>query len=177
METIDKKIQELNNEIENISKSLRFAEAFEFSMSSFENIPWEKMNCQGLYFIEIKNDNKYSTFKEWIDNFCEVWLDSRYEKKFTSNPKKMRIGKHSELKEWFPLYIGKSKKIKNRVLEHIHLELHKPTFGLKLKVRENMQEAIYRVSYLNIQTANYDWIMPRLEKSLRDFYNPIVGRQ
>jgi len=57
---------------------------------------------------------------------------------FVPNPKKQRIKVHldqGELKEWMPLYIGKSKHINRRLWEHVYLPLAKKTFALKLNER------------------------------------------
>lgn len=177
MEIIDQKITLLQIELQEYAQSLKFEQLCEFSMKNLETIPWEKLNFQGLYLIEIKNDLKHNVFKEWSEEFCCRWQDPLYVKKWVSNPKKMRLSKHTELKDWIPLYIGKSKKIKDRLYEHIHLKLDQPTTGLKLKIRENMQNEVFRVSFINMPTQNYDWVMPKFEKILRDRINPIIGRQ
>lgn len=177
METIDQKITGIQSELQEYAQSMKFELLCEFSMNNLENIPWEKLNFQGLYLIEIKNDLKYSVFKEWSEEFCFRWQNPLYARRWVSNPKKIRLAKHLELKEWIPLYIGKSKRIKDRLHEHIHLKLEQSTTGLKLKVRENMQNEIFRVSFINIPTQNYDWVMPKFEKILRDRINPIIGRQ
>lgn len=177
MEIIDQKITSLQIELQEYAQSLKFEQLCEFSMKNLENIPWEKLNFQGLYLIEIKNDLRYNLFNEWSKEFCSRWQDPLYLRRWVSNPKKIRLAKHTELREWIPLYIGKSKRIKDRVYEHIHLKLEQPTTGLKLKVRENMQNEIFRVSFINIPTQNYDWVMPKFEKILRDRINPIIGRQ
>lgn len=177
MEIIDKKISSIKVELEEYSQSLKFEESFEFSISNLENIPWEKLECQGLYLIEIKNDLKHNLFNDWAKDFCLRWTHPLYVKRWVSNPKKKRLSKHSELRDWIPIYIGKSQKINVRIHEHIHLRLEQPTTGLKLKVRENMQNEIFRLSIINIPTKNYDLVMPLFEKKLRDRINPIIGRQ
>ena len=177
MEIIDRKISALQIELTEYAQSLKFEELCEFSMTKLDHIPWGNISFQGLYLIEIKNDFTHEVFKDWADDFCFRWTDPEYVKRWVSKPKKMRLAKHQELKDWIPLYIGKSKKIKDRILEHIYLKLDQPTTGLKLKVRENMQNETFRISYINIPTQNYDWVMPKLEKILRDRLNPIIGRQ
>lgn len=177
MISIDEKISAIQVELYEYSKTLEFNELCEFSMTNLENIPWEEINCQGLYLIEIKNDLKHNVFSEWANDFCKRWGDERYVKRWVSNPKKMRLVKHKELGDWIPLYIGKSRKIKKRIHEHIHLKLEQPTTGMKLKARENMQDEIFRISYISMPIQNYDWVMYKLERILRDRINPILGRQ
>ncbi|HVU58096.1 MAG TPA: hypothetical protein VHD83_23710 [Puia sp.] len=150
---------------------------FELKEESLNKIPWQDHHYPGIYFIEIKNDNKYTSFADWASAFQNSWMDERYRKKFVANPKKSRISRHTELSEWIPLYIGKSRNISNRVQEHINLGLDKPTFAMKLKVRDHLKEDRFRLSTIRVDIYNYDWIMPILEKSFRDRFHPIVGRQ
>jgi hypothetical protein len=177
MEIIDKKISDLQLELLEFAQTLKFEESFEFSVSNLENIQWSKIECQGLYLIEIKNDLKCNRFNEWANDFCLKWMDPLYVRGWVPNPKKKRLSKHPELKDWIPLYIGKSKKINARFHEHIYLKLEQPTTGLKLNARKNIQNEIFRLSYINIPTKNYDMVMPIFENNLRDRINPILGRQ
>lgn len=177
MEHIDQKISAMKNELIEFAKTLNFEYLCEFSIADFDSIPWKILNCQGLYLIEIKNDRRHQSFKDWADDFCMRWMDGYFAKSGVSTPKKMRILKHSDLRDWIPLYIGKSKKIRDRVYEHINLKLEQPTTGLKLKVKKNMENEIFRLSFINIPTENYDLVMPIFEKNMRDRINPIIGRQ
>lgn len=177
MEIIDKKISSIKVELEKYAQSLKFEDSYEFSISNLESIPWEKLECQGLYLIEIKNDFKFNFFNEWAEDFCFKWTDPLYLRRWVSNPKKKRLLKHSELREWIPIYIGKSQKISSRFYEHVHLKLEQPTTGLKLKARENLKNETFRLSFINVPTTNYDLVMPIFEKKMRDKINPIIGRQ
>lgn len=176
-EIINSKLKEINIELIEYANSLELEFICEFNMENCNEIPWGELDCKGIYFIEIKNNYLFLDFKSWVENFQEEWENEMYKKKFVSNLKKVRINKHSELNEWIPLYIGKSKKIKNRIHEHIYKELGKPTFALKLISREHIKKEIFRLSVVRVTTENYDWIMPVFEKTLRDKYNPIIGRQ
>jgi hypothetical protein len=93
------------------------------------------------------------------------------------NTKKIRIQKHLELTDYIPMYIGKSKRIKGRVYEHIFKDINKTTSALKLKARENIKNETFRLSFLRIDTNNYDWIVPVIEKTLRNKLNLIIGKQ
>lgn len=127
--------------------------------------------------IEIKNDNTFTSFNEWIDHFRVRWENEKYLKKFTPNLKKVRIKTHSDLKEWIPIYIGKSKNISTRIGEHIYKELDKTTFALKLMARENLKNETFRLQTIKIGVTNYDAIVPRIESYFRDEINPIIGKQ
>jgi hypothetical protein len=176
---IDILLTDFSKKVYDTSKTLQFSIICEFNMTpeSLEIIPWDLLSYSGIYFIEIKNDKIHTSFETWISYFKSEWENEIYKGKFVSNPKKNRINKHIELKEWVPLYIGKSKNIKKRIQEHIYLPLEKPTFALKLNSREHLRQSTFRISTINIPVKNYNWIMPVSESSLRDKLNPIIGRQ
>jgi hypothetical protein len=76
-----------------------------------------------------------------------------------------------------PLYLGKSKRVGVRVLEHINLALDKTTFALKLKARGYMSKHRMRLSVLPIEVRHYDLIVPTMESAFRDRFNPLIGKQ
>lgn len=175
---IETQLLEINKNLKEYAKNLEFIELCEFTLENCEKaIPWETLDCSGLYLIEIKNNTNHNTFEEWIAAFQILWEDKNYKYKFVPNIKKMRIRTHSELTDYIPMYIGKSKKIKGRVYEHIFKDINKTTFALKLKARENIKHEAFRLSFLRIDTDNYDWIVPVIERTLRNKINPIIGKQ
>ena len=131
----------------------------------------------GIYMIEIKVLEGYDSFKAWASWFHGEWVRPEYERMHVPNPKKKRLAAHTELAEWVPLYIGKSKYIADRVWEHIHLKLEQPTTGMKIGQRLNMVNQRFRLSTIRVEVENYDLIMPKLEAALRNKYNPLLGRQ
>ena len=96
---------------------------------------------------------------------------------FYTKLKKKRIVEHSELTEWIPIYIGKSKRIEGRIHEHIFKELHKTTFALKLNARENMENEKFRLKTIKCEIENYNMIVPAIEAQLRNRINPLIGKQ
>jgi len=131
----------------------------------------------GLYKIDIRNSGEHQSFKEWYAWFRSEWVQDAYERKFTPNPKKKRVAAHTQLVEWIPLYIGKSRYISGRVWEHINLKLERPTTAMKLKERTNLTGQRFRLSTIRVDVSNYDLIVPKLESALRDLHNPLLGRQ
>lgn len=131
----------------------------------------------GIYLIEIKNCKSFPTIAEWIHDFQEKWDHKKYYKKYVPTTKKKRILKNTALKEWMPLYIGKSKNIEKRLNEHIVLGLEKTTFALKLLARNNFFGKTIRISTIELSVTNYDILVPVLEKHFRDKINPIIGKQ
>lgn len=57
------------------------------------------------------------------------------------------------------------------------LKLNQSTSALKLAARENLKEELFRLSVFKLEITNYDAIMPRIEKQLRDQFLPLIGRQ
>lgn len=176
-EEINNKFTQLKTELSEFAETLEFTEICEFSMNDLSQIPWDNLNISGIYKIDIKNNGIYSDFPNWINEFREKWEDLQYKRKFVPNIKTKRIKMHNELQEWIPLYLGKSKKISSRIHQHIFKEMEKTTFALKLYARENIKDETYKLSIIEIQNENYDFIIPFVEKKLRDKINPIIGKQ
>jgi len=144
---------------------------------SDSDIPWDSLNYAGVYLIEIENDGKSNDFNDWITKFKEKWEGKEHIIKYSPSLKIKRIKQHSELEDWIPLYIGKSKKIGNRICEHIFLESDRATFALKLGARQNLKDSRFRLKTYRIGVMNYDAILPRIELHLRNRINPLIGRQ
>lgn len=176
---IDKDISTLAKKIEEEVKGLTFEEICEFNLDEeyILEIPWGTLKYAGIYLIEIKNDGNSDSFMEWITHFKSKWEDEKYLKCFTPNLKKKRICQHSELTEWIPMYLGKSKRIERRFHDHIFKELHKTTFALKLKARENIRNERFRLKTIKCELENYNMIVPAIEAQLRNRINPIIGKQ
>lgn len=111
----------------------------------------------------------------WISALQTQWGSSHI--KNTPNFQKKRINHHVSLAEWMPLYLGKSKNVGKRVLEHINLAIDKKTYALKLKARRDMSNYKLRLCAVSIEVEHYDMIIPVLESKLRDRFNPLIGKQ
>ena len=177
LEQLDTKLTTLNNQLTQIASELKFESVCEFNMENAKEIPWEKIRSKGIYLVEIQNDSDHESFKDWVEEFQTEWEMKEYKMRFVPNLKKKRIKMHSELKEWMPIYLGKSRNIEKRIYEHIFIDLHRNTFALKLNSRENMHDKNFRLSVLKVETANYDWVVPKLERYFRDKINPLIGKQ
>lgn len=136
-----------------------------------------KLNYSGLYRIDVSTAGGPTEVSAWVDALREEWEHEDFKKSFTPNLKKKRIAQHRTLPEWMPLYLGKSKKVGMRVLEHINLEMKKTTFALKLKARPGMASRNFRLHALELPVKNYDLIVPALETALRNRFNPLIGKQ
>jgi hypothetical protein len=171
---IDKQLQTVLTEFSSLAKQIEFQDVC--LLSDRKTI--EQQCYPGIYKIDIKVDSRFSGFKDWIDWFEPAWDIPALAKKFTPTTKLKRIKKHNELKEWMPVYLGKSKRIAGRVIEHIELGLDKPTFAMKLRERGAFFfNNTFRLSAVRVEVANYDLLVPMLERAFRDQVNPIVGKQ
>ncbi|MGX6570185.1 hypothetical protein [Cupriavidus necator] len=132
----------------------------------------------GLYLIEVCTTSPAKLdCAAWLRQFKEGWDLEEYRHAFTSTTKKIRMSMHSELKEWMPLYLGKSMKISKRVQEHIELKLGHRTFALKLKAR-GLNPSNYRLHTVSLAgLSHYDCLAPVLELASRKLINPLVGKQ
>jgi hypothetical protein len=136
----------------------------------------------GIYLIEVcTRSTSVQTLTDWIGAFRDEWMDVMYRDMFVANPQKKRMKLHlaaGHLKEWMPIYIGKSKNISSRLKEHISMGLGKKTFAMKLDARPTMKARQWRFSTISLEgVENYGVIAPQMESALRDRYQPIVGRQ
>lgn len=149
----------------------------EYVCSLADEVTIAEQKYAGIYLIEIHTGDKQADAKEWISALRLEWEHPDFLKRFTANFKKKRIRQHISLPEWMPLYIGKSKAVGKRVLEHINLELDKSTYAMKIKARPTMAGREFRLSTLQLPVVNYGIIAPALESALRDRINPLIGKQ
>lgn len=177
---IDIELSDIFKSYDNIVNELTFETIGTFTTEDFQKKSdlLKDLDYQGIYLIEIKNRTNLNTFDEWILEFQKIWVEH---KEFTPSIKKKRISVHSSLtsnlNEWIPLYIGKSKKINKRVEKHIFKEINKTTYALKLKARGNLDKETFRLKTIKLDVTNYDSILPIIERILRDQINPIIGKQ
>ena len=170
---LDAKLTPLFAELENISNSL--------IMLPICNLSDEKTISEqvypGIYRIDVSTAGASVTVEEWIRTLRAEWEHNDFKEKFTPNFKEKRIVQHKTLPEWMPLYLGKSKRVGARVLEHINLPLNKTTFALKLKARPSMSTRSFQLHALRLSVSNYNLIVPALEAALRNRFHPLIGKQ
>jgi hypothetical protein len=135
------------------------------------------VDCPGIYLIEIHSGNATKNLKDWLATLKSTWDREEFRQSFVPTCKVGRMNAHSELQRWMPLYIGKSKRIKYRIEEHIDLPLAARTFALKLRERRLFDCNKFRLKVLRLPVSNYDVIAPKLESALRKRLNPLVGKQ
>jgi hypothetical protein len=178
--SIDESVTNCMDSLPEAIRALKFTDAITFNIEQADElINYNELQFPGVYYLEISNSDRTADFKTWSDDFLEKWHHEDYLRKFTPNSRKMRLKAHRDATnfEWVPLYLGKSRNIGNRVHQHIHLGLEKPTFALKLKARTNVHDLKFRLSFIKIDVKNYNVIMPLVESQLRNRFNPILGRQ
>lgn len=136
---------------------------------------------KGVYLFELNLDSNLLAGKKRntkIKNFAEAWSKRRQDSFFSSSVIKKRLSMYENFdKQWLPLYIGKNKDVYKRILEHINLSPAKNTYAMKLKHRSNLHGLQFRVSVIEIDVFNYDFIVPHIERILREKYHPLIGKQ
>lgn len=179
LETMDR-IFRLDNKLSSLFKNFgRIVQDLEMSLvcDLANTAKIAKQDYQGIYRIDISTKGSSRDLMTWIKEFREEWEHPDFLRRFTPNLKDIRINSHTKLLPWMPLYIGKSKNVGARVLEHINMGLDKNTFALKLAARPTMQNRRFRLHTLELPVTNYNILAPALESALRNRFNPIVGKQ
>lgn len=172
---IDQKVTKILSDIEAYASLYTFKNVFEFNLHRNVQLP-EISNKPGIYLFEIYiSENK--SFVDWLNKFQPLWEHSDYQKSFTPNFKKKRIKENTNKNDWIPLYIGQSKKLSERIRQHLYLDIKKPTNALKLLSRTNIYGIKLRISIIEIDVKNNKIILPIIEHHLRERYNPVLGRQ
>jgi hypothetical protein len=174
-------IERLKNEMKNITfdveKSIRFVVSNELDCKELFVYNRQK----GIYLFELNLDSPNLIGKERatrIKNFAEAWSQKKNDSFFSSSVIKKRLQLRSDYNEqWLPLYIGKNKDIYCRIKEHIDLCPTKNTYAMKLRHRTNLHGLEFRVTTIEIDVLNYDFIVPHIERSLREIYHPLIGKQ
>ena len=173
-ETMDKQLGDLLSTFADLASQIELREVCYLN----DEAAIGKLVYPGIYLIELKTTRQYPTVQEWATWFKSQWDHETYSKKYVPTTKKKRIDAHVKLEPWMPVYLGKSKGIAYRVLEHINLGLEKPTYAMKLKARGDFfTDNSFRLKTAHIDITHYDLIMPMVEHVLRRKINPIVGKQ
>jgi len=160
------------------SQTLEFEKVCEFILDeNIHTICDAQYSYPGLYLFDIRSEEQGGKVKKWMDEFTDLWRSEAYHLQWTPGIKNIRKRAHTEIDDWVPLYIGKSKNVGNRINEHILKELKKTTFAMKLKARKNLYGRTFRIKVLKMDVENYDVLVPHLELLLRNILNPIVGKQ
>lgn len=178
---INNYVIELENKIDDIN--FDYVEAITFTLSEDLDTKsiFNKPNKKGVYLFELDIDSLYPNKiqrKTKIKHFAEDWKKKKDDSFFSSSIIKSRQKLYEDFDEkWLPLYIGKCQKLNKRIIEHIDLSPKKNTYAMKLRHRSNLIGAQFRVSVIELDVKNYDFIVPHIERTLREKYNPIVGKQ
>lgn len=171
--TLDRELTMLFQNFARTAAALQFTEICDLR----DETTVAQQQYRGLYKVDIKNDGVHPDPASWFRWFSAEWTRPEYRSKSTPSLKQKRMAAHRELHSWIPLYIGKSKNIAGRVLEHLNLALTQPTTALKLKARTNLADQALRLSTLKVDVENYDLIVPSLESAQRELHHPVLGRQ
>lgn len=174
-------VNEISNKIKEISFDQEQAITFVLTNDLDSKSVFNNPKKQGIYLFELnlESANLTGTKRETkIKNFAEDWSNKKTTPLFSSGVIKKRLELRANFNEqWLPLYVGKNKDVYKRIIEHIDLSSIKSTYAMKLKERTNLHGLEFRVSIIEIDVNNYDFIVPHIERSLRDIYHPLIGKQ
>lgn len=174
-------VNEISNKIKEISFDQEQAITFVLTNDLDSKSVFNNPKKQGIYLFELnlESANLTGTKRETkIKNFAEDWSNKKTTPLFSSGVIKKRLTLRANFNEqWLPLYVGKNKDVYKRIIEHIDLSSIKSTYAMKLKERTNLHGLEFRVSIIEIDVNNYDFIVPHIERSLRDIYHPLIGKQ
>ena len=168
----------ISRKLEAFAKGIKFTPENEegFTLDKFQENLLDGKKVSGIYLFEILKKDDSQDFTAWMDEFRQKWESNLVKNRpIIRKISVKKLSNHTD--KWIPFYIGKSKNIKYRVNQHITLKPDGSTYALKLKAMGNLLGEKFRLSYLIIDTKHYDIVMPKIEKELRDFYTPIIGKQ
>ncbi|NEU09779.1 hypothetical protein GZH53_15740 [Flavihumibacter sp. R14] len=158
-----------------MAECMEFIPIQEFTLDSQTKcICHDEYNLPGVYLFEIKVVVSTNIIA-WMTDFTNLWRDVTFS--WVPGIKNVRVKSHKELKDWMPIYIGKSKRVASRVNDHLLKSSAATTFAMKLKERTNLYGNTFRISWIPMDVRNYNMIVPAIESALRNRYNPIIGRQ
>lgn len=172
---IDNDLFKISQQLDKFAAQVDFVDFHEFILETdlkcTPDLPPKK---NGIYRFDFFIEDDSGEVSDWMKNFCEEWINT--DVTWVPGTRKKRISQHKELREWIPLYIGKSKDVRQRVLQHLYQKIDATTFGMKLMGRKNLYGKKFRVSWIPLEITHYDFIAPALEQRLRNRFHPIVGR-
>jgi hypothetical protein len=169
---------ELNSITFNSEESITFVNQSDFDGKEIFNAT----NQKGLYLFELNLDSvklKNANNSDKIENFANNWSTEKLSTFYASKIVDIRMKKQLSCPpdQWLPVYIGKSEDLDKRIKEHINKPPASKTYAMKLNHRTSMHGLEFRVTKIVLNIDNYDFIVPYLERVLRDKYLPIVGKQ
>ena len=178
---INNYVIDLQSKIEDINFDIGTSIVFVMTSDLDTKAIFSNIKKQGLYLFELNVDSLYPNVKyrkTKLKRFADDWKKKKNDSFFSSSIIQSRLKKYEQFnEEWIPLYIGKNKNLNKRLIEHVDLDPKKQTYAMKLRHRPSFSNAKYRVSILELDVKNYDFIVPHIERVLRDKYIPIVGKQ
>lgn len=189
-ECIDKLNSIITEDIKNYLKYFRnenYWKEFSFNDISSLDIAALSNNC-GIYYIEINFNKKLNDFtnkEKLIKHVAEEWEKGSTGKCPKINKERMQTRNKEDYKNetWVSFYLGKSKKLNERLEEHLTgAEKGFNTYKLNLKknTSELFKNSRYRIKTIEIEKLKgdkYYWVITRIESELREKLNPICGKQ
>jgi hypothetical protein len=141
----------------------------------------------GVYVFWITQKNDINTFED-LETLWEA--NSKGDIiKYSTQPIKKRFPPKGGLKAGIEhcFYVGKSEDLASRIEQHINQPNEKTTYGLKLSAHDKLHSVCdFEYSYCVIhkgklkpdsQKNGFQNLLVILEKHLREYLNPLIGKQ
>lgn len=174
LEEIDLKLEQTTSDIRLISKNImRYCNQSNvyFNLNNYKEKLRDLKHKSGIYIFYIKQEKS-----NWTTGFKEKWG------KTTSDfENRTLLFKENEI-EWIPLYMGKSK----NTAKQVRYLVEKSDSALRLLERAktnqkqkklSLFEDEFHVRIIDLDPKYYYWVANDIEKNIRMYINPIIGKQ
>lgn len=174
LEEIDLKLEQTASDIRLISKSImRYCDQNNvyFNLDDYKEKLRNLKHKSGIYIFYIKQKKE-----NWTTDFKEKWgkTSSDFENRTL-------LFKENEI-DWITLYMGKSKNTAKQVTHLIEKSdsalrlLERAKINRKQK-KSSLFEDEFHVRIIDLDPKYYYWVANDIEKNIRMYINPIIGKQ
>ncbi|MFA7445479.1 MAG: hypothetical protein WCY89_05990 [Flavobacteriaceae bacterium] len=170
---IDQKLEETASDIRLVSKSImRYCNQsnVSFNLKNYKKELSSLENKSGIYiFYIVKKPN-------WISDFKEKW------EKIPSDFEQRALLFDNEEIERITLYMGKSQNTCKQVMKLIEksdsaLRLLERAKANRKKKKQSLFEDEFQVRIIDLDPKYYYWVANDIEKNIRMYIKPIIGKQ
>jgi len=190
----------VNDCVSNINKLLKFAKDIKLKLKNGNKININLKNdnaknriedklvktSKGFYFFEVKFKNYDDINNNFKKHFSKTWevnnskrpsIISKRIDKYCNESGRLKKEFHDY---WIPFYVGKSKELLVRLLQHIEKDrASKGTYALKLKLtKDKLSDLKFRVGFVEVPFTDrqYDLLGEIIEKEIRKGLPSICGK-
>src|SRR5690554_4679656 len=174
LEEIDLRLEQTASDIRLISKSImRYCDQSNvyFNLNNYKEKLRDLKHKSGVYIFYIKQEKD-----DWTTDFKEKWgkTPSDFENRTL-------LFKENEI-DWVTLYMGKSRNILKQITHLIEksdtsLRLLERAKTNRKKKKLSLFEDEFHIRIIDLDPKYYYWVANDIEKNIRMYIKPIIGRQ